>query len=302
MSVKTAVAAALIVCAWPLVATAQIKADNRGDKNASIFGVDWSKGDAPLVGESREAAAKRLLSYKPEPDKYPIPRTPWDGKPYFGGVWWPSDVELAPAPVRLESLYKTSPEIQARRNSIELANWKNGFSRPMFNCIPSRIVEGNTGGPISSQIVHGPGVMAVFPEAGDYRLIRIGDAPRNTARKASFKGDAVGHWEGDTLVVETTNFKDGMWLNGPQGKNPPQTASDALRIVERWTIPDGRFLEYRVTVYDDKMLTGPWTGPTLRIGRTRNDAVIEAQPCFEDPVLVKMEEEYQAKQKEKTQQ
>jgi hypothetical protein len=301
MSVKRSVVATALVCAWSLVATAQIRPDNRGDKDASIFGVDWSKGDAPLVGESREDAAKRLLSYTADPQKYPVPRTPWDKKPYFGGVWWPSDVELARPPVPLETLYKKGPDIDARRASTALANWTNGFSRPMFNCIPSRIVEGNTGGPISTQIIHGPGVMAVFPEAGNYRLIRIDNAPRNTARKPSYMGDAVGRWEGDTLVVETTNFKDGMWLNGPAGKRPPQTASDSLRVVERWTIPDARFLEYRVTVYDDKVLTAPWTGPTLRIGRTRNDAVIESQPCFEDPVLVKMEEEYQAKQREKAQ-
>jgi hypothetical protein len=301
MPLKSPGVVAVLVFASSLVAIAQIRPDNRGDKDASIFGVDWSKGDAPLVGESREAAAKRLLGYTPDPMKYQVPRTPWDHKPYFGGVWWPSDVELAKAPVPLETLYKKGPDIQARRDSIALANWKNGFSRPMFNCIPTRIVEGNTGGPISTQIVHGPGVMSVFPEAGNYRLIRIGDTPRNAARKPSYMGDAVGHWEGDALVVETTNFKDGMWLGGPQGQRPPQTASDALRVVERWTLPDARFLEYRVTIYDDKMLTGPWTGPTLRIGRTRNDAVIESQPCFEDPVLVKMEEEYQAKQREKGQ-
>src|SRR5262245_32617783 len=74
------------------VATAQIKDDNRGDKDASIFGVDWSKGDAPLAGESRDDAQKRLLSYKPDPQKFPVQRTAWDNKPYFGGVWWPSDV------------------------------------------------------------------------------------------------------------------------------------------------------------------------------------------------------------------
>jgi len=301
MSMKRPVIAAVLVCASSLVAIAQIRPDNRGDKDASIFGVDWSKGEAPLVGESREAAAKRLLGYTPDPDKYPIRRTPWDKKPYFGGVFWPSDVELARAPVPLETVYKKGPEIQARRESIALATWTNGFSRPMFNCVPSRIVEGNTAGPISTQVVHGPGLMAVFPEAGNYRLIRIDSAPRNTARKPSYMGDALAHWEADTLVVETTNFKDGMWLGGPAGNRPPQTASDALRVVERWSIPDGRMLEYRVTVYDDKMLTGPWTGPTLRMGRMRNDAVIEAQPCFEDPVLVKMEEEYQAKQKEKAQ-
>ena len=84
MWMKSSVVTAVMMCALSLVATAQIKPDPRGDKDASIFGVDWSKGDAPLAGESREAAAKRLLSYTPDPQKYPIPRTAWDRKPYLG--------------------------------------------------------------------------------------------------------------------------------------------------------------------------------------------------------------------------
>ena len=277
------------------VATAQIKEDNRGDKDASIFGVDWSKGDAPLAGESRDDAQKRLLGYKPEPEKFPIQRTPWDGKPYFGGVWWPSDVVLARPPVALETLYR--PEVRPLRESTEVVNWRNGFSRPMFHCIPSRMVVGNTAGPLSTQVVHGPGIIAVFPEANNFRLISFG-GQRNPTRRPSYMGDAVAHWEGDTLVVETTNFKPGLWMGDPRGNNPPQTSSDALKVTERWSRPDGRMLEYESTVEDPKMLTGPWKGQKLRMGRTELDAVIEMQPCFEDPELVRIEEEYQAKHKQ----
>ena len=278
------------------VATAQIRPDNRGDKDASIFGVDWSKGEAPLAGESREAAQKRILGYKPDPQNHPVPRTPWDGKPYLGGVWWPSDLQIERAPVALESLYR--PEAQSQRERTDLVNWRNGFARPMFHCMPSRMVVGNTGGPIATQIVHGPGFIVVFPEAGAFRIIRTDGGPRNPSRQASYMGDAVGRWEGDTLVVEVTNFKDGLWLGGdpPEGR-PPQTASSALRVVERWSTPDGRMLEYQAVVEDKTMLTGPWTGPKLRMGRTEHDAVIEAEPCFEDPELARREEEYQQKLK-----
>jgi hypothetical protein len=290
--------AALMVFAStaPWVVAAQIRPDNRGDKDASIFGVDWSKGNAPLAGESREAAQKRILGYTPDPQKFPIPRTPWDGKPYLGGVFWPSDLQIARPPVPLEKLYR--PEVDSLRERTDLVNWRNGFSRPMFHCMPSRMVVGNTGGPIATQIVHGQGFLAVFPEAGNFRIIRIDGGPRNTSRKPSYMGDAVGRWEGDTLVVEVTNFKDGLWLgNDPPEGRPPQTSSDALRIVEYWTVPDGRMLEYQAVVEDKKMLTDSWRGPKLRMGRTEHDAVIEAEPCFEDADLVRIEEEYQRKQK-----
>lgn len=286
--------AALVMWSPDAVATAQIRPDNRGDKDASIFGVDWSKGDAPLAGESREAGQKRLRSYIPDPEKFPVPRNAWDGKPYLGGVYWPGDLEIAPPPVPLESLYR--PEVRPLRERTNLVNWRNGFSRPGFHCMPSRMADGNIGGAISTQIVHGPGIVAIFPEAGQFRIIRTDGHPRNPTRQLSYFGDAVGRWEGDTLVVEVTNFKPGLWLGDPRGGRPPQTSSEALRIVERWTRPDARMLEYEVTVEDKKMLTGPWTGPRLRLGRTEHDAVIEAQPCFEDPELVRLEEEYQQKQ------
>src|ERR1700674_5699358 len=140
MWMKSSVVTAVIVCGWSVAATAQIKDDNRGALGASQCDVDWKKGDARLAGEARKDADKRLLSYTADPQKYPVPRTPWDGKPYFGGVWWPSDAQVKRAPVPLESLYRKGPEITARRESEELANWKNGFSRPMFNCISSRMV------------------------------------------------------------------------------------------------------------------------------------------------------------------
>ena len=41
--------------------------------------------------ESNDQAVKRVTNYKPDPVKYPVPRTPWDGKPDFSGVYWPRD-------------------------------------------------------------------------------------------------------------------------------------------------------------------------------------------------------------------
>jgi len=63
-------------------------------------------------------------------------------------------------------------------------------------------------------------------------------------------GDSIGHWEGDTLVIDTTNFTDKTRFRG---------SSDALHIVERLTRVDARTLRYQFTVEDPTTWTKPWT-------------------------------------------
>ena len=81
------------------------------------------------------------------------------------------------------------------------------------------------------------------------RIVRIGGThvPK-TVKK--WLGDSVGHWEGDTLVVETTNFTDNTRFMG---------STDTLRVVERFTRVDARTLRYQFTVEDPKTWTRPWT-------------------------------------------
>ena len=124
---------------------------------------------------------------------------------------------------------------------------------------------------------------------GNFRVIPIvgeNDPPPDTSYRPSFQGSSVGHWEGDTLVVEVTNFNGKPWL-GPAEPPPdqlPQTSSDALRIVERWSRPDATILEYSVVIEDPKMLTAPWTGAVVRRGIMPFDSLFESL-CFLDPEL-----------------
>jgi len=68
-------------------------------------------------------------------------------------------------------------------------------------------------------------------------------------------GDSVGKWEGDTLVVDTTGFNEKTWLNERGAQH-----SDALHLVERIRpVLSGRYLEYKVTADDSKVLTKPYT-------------------------------------------
>ena len=87
-------------------------------------------------------------------------------------------------------------------------------------------------------------------------------------------GDAVARWEGDTLVVDTTNFVEDTWF-GEEG----YLHSDAMRVTERlWRV--GNNLAYQVTVDDPKVLTAPWTNYTHLI--QPSDEPMQESPACKD--------------------
>src|SRR4029077_5567959 len=71
----------------------------------------------------------------------------------------------------------------------------------------------------------------------------------------SWLGYSVGHWDNDTLVVETIGFNGRTWADRAQGH--PQT--DAARVTERFRRPDFGHLEIEITIDDPKAYTKPWT-------------------------------------------
>ena len=93
-------------------------------------------------------------------------------------------------------------------------------------------------------------VMILSEMVHDARIIRIGGehAPP-TVRK--WMGDSIGHWEGDTLVVETTNFRNQTGLSG---------GTESLRVVERFRRLDDDSLHYSFTVHDPAVWKEPWSG------------------------------------------
>ena len=84
----------------------------------------------------------------------------------------------------------------------------------------------------------------------DARIVRIGgEHLPKTIRK--WMGDSIGRWEGDTLVVDTTNFTDKTRYRG---------STENLHVVERFTRIDENTLLYRFTVEDPSTWAKPWTG------------------------------------------
>ena len=87
----------------------------------------------------------------------------------------------------------------------------------------------------------------------DARIIRIGDGPRLPPDVRPWMGDSWGHWEGDALVVETTNFNPLQTFRGI----PP---TDHLKVTERFTRPDEETILYEFTVDDPTTYEEPWGG------------------------------------------
>jgi hypothetical protein len=127
------------------------------------------------------------------------------------------------------------------------------------------------------RIVQLPNEFIFFYEdiSGDaFRFIPV-NSKRHADFNPSYYGDAVAHWEGDTLVVDTTNFVDDTWF-GEEG----YFHSDAMRVTERlWRVGDD--LAYQVTVDDPKVLTAPWTNYAHLI-KPSDEPLQESPACKEE--------------------
>jgi hypothetical protein len=94
-------------------------------------------------------------------------------------------------------------------------------------------------------------VMIVNEMIHDARAIPLDGRPHLPPTIRQLKGDPRGHWEGDTLVVDTTNFSDKTELRG---------TTAARHVVERFTLTDAETILYQFTVDDPTSLTHPWSG------------------------------------------
>jgi hypothetical protein len=106
------------------------------------------------------------------------------------------------------------------------------------------------------EIVQTPGYVAIrYEMVHDTRIIPTDGRAHLPASVRSYMGDPVGHWEGNTLVVETTNFNDKMGI-GANGGGIPQ--SEDMKLIEHFTRVSDNTINYELTVDDPKTYTAPW--------------------------------------------
>jgi hypothetical protein len=114
---------------------------------------------------------------------------------------------------------------------------------------------GSAGGVTAEfQIVQTPGYVVVITESNsDAHIIPLDGRPHLPSRVRTWLGDSRGHWEGDTLVVETTNYNDKAPGTNYQG------STSGLKLVERFTLAGPKTLRYQYTVSDPQTWTGSWS-------------------------------------------
>ncbi len=111
-----------------------------------------------------------------------------------------------------------------------------------------------------------------------WRLIPIG-GKMPTGNDPSYYGNSEAHWEGDSLVVHTTNFNEDTWL-GEFG----YIHSDKMEVTEKLTRV-GDTIRYDVTVSDPGVLKKPWVKPTVIMRLEKNNEIVEPPVCHLDPLL-----------------
>ncbi|PWU05618.1 MAG: hypothetical protein C5B51_14070 [Terriglobia bacterium] len=160
---------------------------------------------------------------------------------------------------------------EARKRNAERAAKARGheFDGPENRPLGARcIARPNVGPPLlpaaynsNLQIAQGPGYVALEAEMiHDVRIIPTDGRPHLSKGVSQWMGDSRGHWEGNTLVIDTTNFSE---LN-------PFPGAQNLHVIERLTRVDPDTILYQFTVEDPGMWTKPWSGE-LPITKIKGD-------------------------------
>jgi hypothetical protein len=122
---------------------------------------------------------------------------------------------------------------------------------PGIRCLPGIGPEVNFE---TYKILQTPGVIGFFGETGDFRQVLTDGRPLPSDPQPTWQGYSVGHWDGDTLVVESAGFNDQTWLDF---EGHPHSLE--LHVTERYRRKDFGHLELKMTFDDPKAYARPWT-------------------------------------------
>ena len=258
----------------------------------------WGVAAALVVAGAAGASSPVLAQWAVHPDpkvprtadgqvnlNAPAPRAS-DGKPDLSGVWETvrgGTTQVIAGP-EVHPLKRTSQfwNIGAGLDSdLPLQPWAaelrasrvaaNSKDNPDAHCLPIGLTQLHNH-PQPRKIIQTPSVIVLLYEAngGVRQIFTDGRKVPADDPQPWWYGYSVGRWEGDTLVVETSGFRDGGWLDV---NGAPLT--DAARVTERFRRVSYGQLEIDVTVNDPKAYTKPWTARTIRQQLMPGDELIE---------------------------
>jgi hypothetical protein len=223
--------------------------------NSAPLAAQWSY---PIAGIPRAADGKPNLSA-------PAPRAA-DGKPDFSGTWDVEHNKACPpegcidfyAPQEFGNIgWGLKDGLPFQPWARDLAKSRSAALRkddPLSHCLPIGILELQTI-PMFRKIIQVPGLLVILNEYNaSYRQIFTDGRPMPADPQPSWTGYSTAKWDRDTLVVETSGFRDGIWLDT---RGDPIT--DAAKVTEKFRRPNLGRLEVEFRVDDPKAYTKPWT-------------------------------------------
>ncbi len=244
MAVATGVAVATVVALSVARPASQGTRVDRIDGRPNLNGIWQANNEANWDLQAHEARAGAVM----QPGVYPydfarVPAAPSLPFGAAGGV--PGSLGV----VQGDGEIPYTPEALARKQD-NAAHWLDrdpelkcqlpGVPRAMYMPYPYQIVQ-------STDKIH---IFFAFSNAA--RVIHLDDVAPTPIPQSM--GHSVGRWEGDTLVVEVGDFNGQTWFDRAGNFH-----SDALRLVERFTLIDRHAIQYEVTIEDPNVFTGPWT-------------------------------------------
>jgi hypothetical protein len=217
----------------------------------------WYPGSA-LAPPVKMAAASRMPVTPPRTVPN-LPRTP-DGKPDLQG-FYESKTRGAN-----QGLERHSPNLitDPPDGNLPMQPWaveertsrrltERGYDDPTAHCFPAGVPR-SMWVPQGVELVQTPDYIVFLFERVAWRIIPLDGRAHLPDTIRLWQGDSVGHWEGDTLVVDTANLNGKTWLD-----EAGEIVSYAEHVVERFTPVDPDTLSYEATVTDPVVYTRPWT-------------------------------------------
>ncbi len=208
---------------------------------------------------------KRFESFEPSTGDYSSEwndQRVWDNRTSL--VIEPADGRTPPVTARVTEMR------EAAFKALRRPAW-GPEDRPLGErCISSGSPRVGAGYQSYFQIVETPAAFMVMTEMfHDARVFRLDGVPHPGARVREWLGDSIAHWEGDTLVVDSTNYKDRAF----QG-----VSSEKLHITERYSLQDAETLRWELRIDDPDTWTKPWT---MMIPLQRSNEPVFEYACHE---------------------
>ena len=244
--------------------------------------------DYPTPGIPRTADGKADL-------KAPVPRTR-DGKPDLSGMWFanvPSkDYCRTPECIQEERMAREQINLGIKlKDGLPYTQWakdqmvprraNGGREDPHTYCKPPNFPRAWTL-PQYIKIVQTPALVVVLHEFNAaYREVYLDGRPLPKDPNPTWNGYSIGHWEGDTLVIETNGIRDDMWLdiNG-------SPVTESAKVTERLKRLSFGLMQIEISVNDPKAYTRPWS-VTIEMAYQADTPMIE-EICMDNEQDVRL--------------